>query len=111
MNMSYLTNKEFLILKHICSSKLRPKMYLSKKTGEFTPLEGLLIPSDHKYYESIEPDRGNFSKIKKQLIFKRVLYETDYGFVLNHNMIPFTSKATMAHLYKIASIPLPPTDK
>lgn len=110
-SLPYLTNKEFLVVKHICTTSLRPVLFMSKKTNEFSPLDGLLIPSDYVHYESIVGQKQNFSRIKKSLIFKRILFETEYGFMLNHHMIPFTSKNTMSYLYRISSIPLAPSSK
>ena len=111
-HIPYLSKSESDLLNYICTThEIKPVLYLSKKTNDFSDILGLYIPSEHSYYIEMVKHRSNFSRIKDSLIDKRVLFETPYGFLLNHKMIPFTSNAVMKYLSDFSKVPLPPNLK
>lgn len=108
-DIPYLTELEFKMISYIVSSdELRPKMFKSKKTGEFSGLENLLIPKAYSYYSHIFSTKQLYNKYKHNLISKDLVQEVSGGYVLNHSMIPFEQGYVMKHLISLARMPLPP---
>lgn len=110
-NIPRLNESESTLLSHIVSSShLRPKCYLKRSTNEYTGFEDLLIPVEYRYYSELF-NKQNYYKARKSLVSKQVLFETDYGMLMNHSIIPFKNTKTMNYLVKMCQVPLPPVGK
>lgn len=106
LSIPFLSKNELGLIKYILTSKLAPWFGVNKDTGKYCSISKLLIPSDYNSYTESGLNKQNYSRVKNSLIDKRVIYETEYGFVLNHVMFPFKDDRKMSKLKSYVNKPL-----